>query len=59
VQYNLPEDEADDHLIALIKAHGRWQEPSPGTPPGPAAAPATGGAEPAPGSSGVTESSLP
>jgi (E)-4-hydroxy-3-methylbut-2-enyl-diphosphate synthase len=31
VQYNLPQAEADDRLIALIKAHGRWREPRPAT----------------------------
>jgi (E)-4-hydroxy-3-methylbut-2-enyl-diphosphate synthase len=29
VQYNLPQAEADDRLIALIKEHGRWREPRP------------------------------
>jgi (E)-4-hydroxy-3-methylbut-2-enyl-diphosphate synthase len=29
VQYNLPQTEADDRLIALIKEHGRWREPRP------------------------------
>ena len=28
VQYNLPQAEADDRLIGLIKEHGRWLEPS-------------------------------
>jgi len=28
VQYNLPEDEADARLIALIKEHGKWVEPA-------------------------------
>ena len=28
VQYNIPQAEADDRLIALIKAHGKWLEPS-------------------------------
>ena len=28
VQYNLPQDEADARLVALIKAHGKWIEPS-------------------------------
>lgn len=27
VQYNLPQAEADEHLVALIKAHGKWVEP--------------------------------
>jgi (E)-4-hydroxy-3-methylbut-2-enyl-diphosphate synthase len=27
VQYNLPQAEADDRLIALIKEHGKWVEP--------------------------------
>jgi (E)-4-hydroxy-3-methylbut-2-enyl-diphosphate synthase len=27
VQYNLPQDGADDRLIALIREHGRWMEP--------------------------------
>ncbi len=27
VQYNIPQVEADDRLIALIKAHGKWFEP--------------------------------
>jgi (E)-4-hydroxy-3-methylbut-2-enyl-diphosphate synthase len=27
VQYNLPQAEADDRLIELIKQRGRWQEP--------------------------------
>jgi (E)-4-hydroxy-3-methylbut-2-enyl-diphosphate synthase len=27
VQYNLPQAEADDRLIELIKQHDRWQEP--------------------------------
>ncbi len=31
VQYNLPQAEADDRLIALIKEHGRWVEPRPVT----------------------------
>ena len=29
VQYNLPQAEADDRLIALIKEHGKWLEPRP------------------------------
>jgi (E)-4-hydroxy-3-methylbut-2-enyl-diphosphate synthase len=28
VQYNIPQAEADDRLIALIKEHGRWLEPA-------------------------------
>ncbi len=31
VQYNLPQAEADDRLIALIKQHGKWIEPRPAT----------------------------
>jgi (E)-4-hydroxy-3-methylbut-2-enyl-diphosphate synthase len=27
VQYNIPQTEADDRLIALIKEHGKWAEP--------------------------------
>jgi (E)-4-hydroxy-3-methylbut-2-enyl-diphosphate synthase len=27
VEKNVPQDEADDRLIALIKSHGRWTEP--------------------------------
>jgi len=27
VQYNIPQDEADARLIALIKEHGKWVEP--------------------------------
>jgi len=27
VQYNLPQAEADEHLVALIKARGTWVEP--------------------------------
>jgi (E)-4-hydroxy-3-methylbut-2-enyl-diphosphate synthase len=33
VQYNIPQAEADDRLIALIKAHGKWLEPSLPTAP--------------------------
>ena len=33
VQYNLPQAEADDRLIALIKARGRWLEPGPAGAP--------------------------
>jgi (E)-4-hydroxy-3-methylbut-2-enyl-diphosphate synthase len=33
VQYHLPQAEADDRLIALIKAHGKWLEPSLPTAP--------------------------
>ncbi|HEY0947384.1 MAG TPA: flavodoxin-dependent (E)-4-hydroxy-3-methylbut-2-enyl-diphosphate synthase, partial [Opitutaceae bacterium] len=29
VQYNIPQAEADDRLIALIKAHGKWVDPVP------------------------------
>lgn len=29
VQYNIPQAEADARLIALIKEHGKWVEPSP------------------------------
>lgn len=28
VQYNIPQAEADDRLIALIKEHGKWAEPT-------------------------------
>jgi (E)-4-hydroxy-3-methylbut-2-enyl-diphosphate synthase len=28
VRYNIPQGEADDHLIALIKEHGKWLEPA-------------------------------
>ncbi|MDZ7269762.1 MAG: (E)-4-hydroxy-3-methylbut-2-enyl-diphosphate synthase [candidate division KSB1 bacterium] len=28
VQRNIPEEEADERLIALIKAHGKWVEPA-------------------------------
>ncbi len=32
VQYNIPQAEADDRLVALIKEHGKWVEPpSPAT----------------------------
>ncbi len=31
VQYNLPQAEADERLIALIKEHGKWIEPDPVT----------------------------
>ncbi len=27
VQYNIPQEEADDRLIALIKEHGKWVKP--------------------------------
>jgi (E)-4-hydroxy-3-methylbut-2-enyl-diphosphate synthase len=27
VQYNIPQAEADDRLVALIKEHGKWVEP--------------------------------
>jgi len=29
VQYNLPQSDADARLIALIKEHGKWVEPTP------------------------------
>jgi (E)-4-hydroxy-3-methylbut-2-enyl-diphosphate synthase len=29
VQYNLPQEEADARLIALIKEHGKWRDPAP------------------------------
>jgi (E)-4-hydroxy-3-methylbut-2-enyl-diphosphate synthase len=29
VEKNVPQAEADDRLIALLKAHGRWTEPTP------------------------------
>jgi (E)-4-hydroxy-3-methylbut-2-enyl-diphosphate synthase len=29
VQYNIPQDEADARLIALIKEHNKWAEPEP------------------------------
>lgn len=36
VQYHVPESEADQRLIDLIKTHGKWQEPPPGwVPPAP------------------------
>jgi (E)-4-hydroxy-3-methylbut-2-enyl-diphosphate synthase len=28
VEKNVPQEEADDRLIALLKAHGAWQEPT-------------------------------
>jgi (E)-4-hydroxy-3-methylbut-2-enyl-diphosphate synthase len=28
VQYNIPQAEADDRLVALIKEHGKWVEPA-------------------------------
>ncbi|HEY8931752.1 MAG TPA: (E)-4-hydroxy-3-methylbut-2-enyl-diphosphate synthase [Rariglobus sp.] len=31
VRYNIPQAEADAHLIALIKEHGKWVDPSPVT----------------------------
>ncbi len=31
VQYNIPQAEADARLIALIKEHGKWIDPSPAT----------------------------
>ncbi len=33
VQYNVPQSEADERLVALIREHGKWAEP-PGTMPG-------------------------
>jgi len=27
VKFNIPEEEAVDHLIELIKAYGRWRDP--------------------------------
>jgi (E)-4-hydroxy-3-methylbut-2-enyl-diphosphate synthase len=32
VQYNLPQSEADDRLVALIREHGKWAEPPPSAP---------------------------
>jgi (E)-4-hydroxy-3-methylbut-2-enyl-diphosphate synthase len=32
VQYNIPHAEADAHLIALIKSHGKWVDPAPAAP---------------------------
>jgi (E)-4-hydroxy-3-methylbut-2-enyl-diphosphate synthase len=29
VQYNIPQDDADARLIALIKEHNKWAEPEP------------------------------
>jgi len=29
VQYNIPQEEADERLIALIKEHNKWAEPEP------------------------------
>ena len=29
VQYNIPQEEADDRLVALIREHGKWVEPPP------------------------------
>ncbi|MBI3884984.1 MAG: flavodoxin-dependent (E)-4-hydroxy-3-methylbut-2-enyl-diphosphate synthase, partial [Opitutae bacterium] len=29
VRYNLPEAEADEKLVALIREHGKWLEPGP------------------------------
>lgn len=29
VQYNIPQEQADARLIALIKEHGKWSEPDP------------------------------
>ncbi len=33
VQYNLPQAEADDRLVALIREHGKWAEPAPAASP--------------------------
>ena len=33
VQYNIPQSEADARLIALIKQHGKWFDPSPESSP--------------------------
>ena len=33
VQYNIPQTEADDRLIGLIKEHGKWLEAPAGAPP--------------------------
>jgi (E)-4-hydroxy-3-methylbut-2-enyl-diphosphate synthase len=33
VQYNLPQAGADERLIALIKEHGKWADPSPALAP--------------------------
>jgi (E)-4-hydroxy-3-methylbut-2-enyl-diphosphate synthase len=38
VQYNIPQAEADDRLIALIRAHGKWLEAAPAPPAEPAPA---------------------
>jgi (E)-4-hydroxy-3-methylbut-2-enyl-diphosphate synthase len=27
VERNVPQEEADDRLIALLRAHGRWTDP--------------------------------
>ena len=32
VQYNIPQAEADERLIALIKEHGKWTDPEPAHP---------------------------
>jgi (E)-4-hydroxy-3-methylbut-2-enyl-diphosphate synthase len=29
VQYNIPQDQADARLVALIKEQGKWAEPKP------------------------------
>jgi len=34
VQYNLPQNEADARLIALIREHGKWVDPVGSNPPG-------------------------
>ncbi len=31
VQYNIPQNEADDRLVALIRDHGKWTDPEPVT----------------------------
>jgi (E)-4-hydroxy-3-methylbut-2-enyl-diphosphate synthase len=33
VQYNIPQAGADEHLIALIKEHGKWADPAPALAP--------------------------
>jgi (E)-4-hydroxy-3-methylbut-2-enyl-diphosphate synthase len=33
VQYNIPQNGADEHLIALIKEHGKWADPAPALAP--------------------------
>jgi (E)-4-hydroxy-3-methylbut-2-enyl-diphosphate synthase len=34
VQYNIPQEEADARLIALIREHGKWVDPDPATAAG-------------------------